>query len=199
MAKAKGTIGPIKGRGVFRELTDEQREQLSPEEQKKYDAKLKRHIRQQEKKSAMENAGKLIEPRMLRLERALKTNVVRKGDLACDVIDATFVSPCKRTMYATEDRLVRFFDQGDLIQLNCHAAPRAKVPCVVVQNDVFYFAQKKGDDGNEYANLDSLCSAETATLIVSSDEYIGEIVNVITNPKRLFENKHNESEKPEEK
>lgn len=172
---------------TFRELSDVELAKLSEEERRVYNKRFAEHQSRKKKKQAMENAGKSVAKRLEMLEYVLETNVEKKGDISCDLIDATFISPCKRTMFATENRLVKFFDEGDLIQVNCHTVPTEKIPCVVIKNGVLYFAQKKDANSNEYANLDSYCTEENATLLISDDEFIGTIVNVIKAPKSLFE------------
>lgn len=183
MAKTKGGNSAAR---KFRVLNEAELNRLNETDRKAYEKKLAAFKRNQEKKHAKEESGKKAESRLNMLEYVLQTPVMRKSDISCDLIDATFISPCKRTMFATENLLVKFFDKGDLIQINCHAVPQAKVPCVVIKNGVFYFAQKKDEKGQEYANLDSNCTEENATIIASEDEYIGDIVNIIRDPKSLF-------------
>ena len=197
MPKAKATETTRK-KG-FRELSEVELNKLSEEDRRIYNKKLAEHQTRKKRKQAIENAGKYVSKRLDMLEHVLKTTVEKKGDISCDLIDATFLSPCKRTMFATENRLVKFFDEGDLIQINCHTVPTEKIPCVVIKNGVLYFAQKKDSVSSEYANLDSYCTEENATLMISEDEYIGDIVNIIKSPRNLFEPAKKEEKEAEAK
>lgn len=189
MPKAKAQNTESRSRRAFRELSATEVARLTETEKKDYEARLARHNNLQERKQAMQNAGKKVKARLDFLESALKTNVAKRGVLSSEEIDATFVCPFKRVMFATEERLIRFFDEGDLIQINCHAIPRVKTPCVLVRNGEMYIAQKINEESMEYANLDSFSTEENTTFYASEEEYIGEIVNVIRNPKIMFEEK----------
>lgn len=199
MAKAKNNRTAIGSRQAFRELTQEEYANLLPADQKRYNAKLRRHEQQEKKKKAMEAAEKQVLPRIDRIASAMKTAVAQNGEISCSGIDVTFASPCERAIYATRNQLIGYINKGDLIQLNCHAMPRLAAPCVVVKNGVFYFAQLIDEENGKYQNLDSQCTAQNETIVASYDEFIGEIVNIIKNPRAIFENKEPTEKKTEEK
>ena len=202
MAKAKATKVTTKettnSRQTFTVLTPEQIAELSQEEQKRYNAKLNRRKKQAEKKDALEKAETLVVPRMELLEHALKTGIAKNAGISCGEIDVTFASPCARAMYVTKNMLVKFINKGDLIQLNCHTMPRLSTPCVVVKNDVFYFAQLTDEAECKYQNMDTQCAAESEFFVASYDEFIGDIVNIIKNPKALFEDEEPSPKETEE-
>ncbi len=170
----------------FEEKSPEEIASMTSDQLKAYKKKKQAYDRKKESEEAKKE-GK-IAARIALLETAMKTPVAHNGDLSCDQVDVTFASPVNKVNFVTDARLISYFYKGDLIQLNCHTVAKAKTPCVIVKDNDLYFAQRISDEENTFANLDVLSNDDNRYLVVNTDsEYVGDIVNVIRNPKALFE------------
>lgn len=177
----------------FVEVTKEEYEAMTPDQQKNYKKNKTKHdrsVKRNQEKAALDGAKDKVAPRIDLLEAVVKIPLAKRGEVSCEPIDVTFACPVKKVNLITENWLLSHFYEGDLIQVNCHAIPKIKVPCVVVQNGVLYFAQKIKEDGNEYQNLSSDAPHEMERLIVADSEYVGNVVNIISSPQRLLMKPH---------
>lgn len=174
----------------FVEVSDEEFEAMTAAEQEAYKKGKKKHdksVQKDQEQKALEAAKAKMKDRIALLEEIASLPLAKRTGISCEQIDVTFACPIKKVNTVNGAGLISPFYEGDLVQVNCHAIQRMKVPCVVVKNGVLYFAQKIDEEGYQYQNLDSNAPAERNILLVDSNEFIGEIVNIISTPRKLFE------------
>lgn len=159
--------------------------------------KKKKNIISEEEKAAQraqkqENDRKLADLISRRTEklRSVPGITVLPITLSVSVpIHASFLSLQDVVLYVRSGTAFSRIRKGDLIQICCSGSPKSGMPVVAFHNGSCIFAVPKDDGGQDYFNLSSK-RPEDDHITIADDEYIGNVVFVVSNPAAAASHAH---------